>query len=190
MKKNRGHNVPFSRLYIYYNERKLQGTINEDSGATIREGAKTLATQGACFEINWPYVESQFTVEPDFGCYVQGKQFKTTSYHRLDNTKLEELLSCLAEGFTFVFGFTVFDSMESRTVAQTGILSMPNSSDKVLGGHAVVAVGYDLNTRYFLIRNSWGPDWGQKGCVWMPFDYLTNADLADDFWTLRAGLNV
>jgi C1A family cysteine protease len=93
---------------------------------------------------------------------------------------------CLAEGFPFVFGFTVYDSFESEAVAQSGEVSMPASGESVAGGHCVVAVGYDETKRVFIVRNSWGSDWGLNGYCLMPFEYLLNPQLAGDFWTVRS----
>jgi C1A family cysteine protease len=190
MHKDIGHSVDFSRLYIYWNEREMEGTIHDDAGAMIRDGVKSLVARGACFEINWPYDVSKFTVQPEFGCYTQGAQFRVTAYHRLDNSDLSDLLTCLAEGFPFVGGITIFDSFESNAVAKTGIIPMPKSHESNLGGHAVCFTGYDQRTRRFRVRNSWGTEWGDKGYFEIPFDYITNPDLADDFWTLRAGSHI
>jgi C1A family cysteine protease len=85
----------------------------------------------------------------------------------------------------FAFGFTVYESFESDAVAQTGIVPMPSSNEEVLGGHAVLAVGYDDASTSFIVRNSWGPNWGQKGYYQMPYGYLTNTDLASDFWAIQ-----
>jgi C1A family cysteine protease len=92
---------------------------------------------------------------------------------------------CLAAGFPFVYGFTVYESFESAAVAKTGKVPMPKPGEKVLGGHAVLAVGYDDKQDRFLTRNSWGPSWGQKGYFTMPYAYLTEPNLSDDFWTIR-----
>ena len=92
---------------------------------------------------------------------------------------------CLAEGFPFVFGFTVYDGFESASVAKSGKLNLPKPGEKVLGGHAVCAVGYDDKAKRVIVRNSWGTDWGMKGFFTMPYDYVSNSSLADDFWTLR-----
>ena len=93
--------------------------------------------------------------------------------------------ACLAEGFPFVFGFTVYDSFESSLVSKTGRVNMPEKSEKVLGGHSVLAVGYDDKAKRFIVRNSWGEDWGLNGYFTMPYDYLTEENLSDDFWTIR-----
>lgn len=84
-----------------------------------------------------------------------------------------------------MFGFTVYESFESEDVARTGIASMPDVSEMTLGGHAVMAVGYDDSAKTFLVRNSWGTGWGMGGYFTMPYDYLRDGDLAADFWTIR-----
>ena len=173
-----------SRLFIYYNERALEGNVSQDSGAMIRDGIKTLAKQGVCDEGRWPYVTTKFSVKPPAACYKQGLQHQITSYHRV--VTLQEMRMCLAEGYPFVFGFTVYDSFESPAVAKTGRLNLPKPSEKSLGGHAVMAAGYDDATKRFLIRNSWGTDWGMKGYFTIPYAYLDNRNLSDDFWTIRA----
>ncbi|MDE2027986.1 MAG: C1 family peptidase [Candidatus Omnitrophica bacterium] len=170
-----------SRLFIYYNERAIEGTVNYDSGAMIRDGIKGLAKYGVCTELSWPYDISEFTRKPASACYKQALKRRIVSYHRL--LTLDEMLNCLAEGFPFVFGFSVYESFESAKVASTGIVPMPGKKEKLLGGHAVLAVGYDQRQKRFIVRNSWGPQWGQEGYFTMPYKYLET--LADDFWTIR-----
>jgi C1A family cysteine protease len=170
-----------SRLYIYYNERAIEGTIRFDSGAMIRDGIKSLVKFGVCPESSWPYDISQFTYKPSASCYKEGLKRRITSYHRLQT--LNEMLNCLAEGFPFVFGFTVYESFETLKVAQTGIVPMPKKSERALGGHAVMAVGYDQKQKRFIVRNSWGEQWGQAGYFMMPYAYFES--LASDFWTIR-----
>lgn len=92
---------------------------------------------------------------------------------------------CLASGYPFVFGFSVYESFESQAVAQTGIVPMPSPNEQLLGGHAVLAVGYDDEQGRFIVRNSWGKDWGMEGYFTIKYDYLLNDNLADDFWTIR-----
>ena len=176
--------VDLSRLFVYYNERAIEGTIREDSGAFLRDGIRTLVKQGVCTEQQWPYTISKFTVKPSAACYRQALSHQLLSYHRIVN--LQEMKTCLAEGYPFVFGFTVFESFESKTVARTGKANLPGPYEQSVGGHAVLAVGYDDATRRFLVRNSWDTDWGMKGYFTMPYDYLAGGDYADDFWTLRS----
>ena len=184
----RKDNVPFvdaSRLFIYYNERAMEGTIKSDAGAMIRDGIKTLKNQGVCSEKCWPYIISKFAIKPSVSCYKEAWKRQITSYHRI--LTLNEMRACLAEGFPFVFGFTVYESFESQEVARTGIVQMPQPSERSLGGHAVLAVGYDDAQRRFIVRNSWGTGWGQKGYFTIPYEYLANRNLADDLWTIRSG---
>jgi C1A family cysteine protease len=173
-----------SRLFVYYNERALEGTVREDAGAMIRDGVKTLVKQGVCPEKIWPYVATKFAVKPPAACYQQALAHQVLSYHRI--LTLLEMKSCLAEGFPFVFGFTVYEAFESAAVTKTGQLNLPKPGEKSMGGHAVMAVGYNEATKRFIVRNSWGADWGLKGYFTMPYDYLGNRNLSDDLWTLRA----
>ncbi len=173
-----------SRLFIYYNERAMEGTVGEDAGAAIRDGVKTLVNIGVCPEKQWPYTVSKFKAKPTAACYKAAKPYEVLSYHRI--LSLVEMKSCLAEGYPFVFGFTVYESFESAAVAKTGQLDLPKPQEKSLGGHAIMAVGYDDKTQRLTIRNSWGTDWGLDGYFTMPYEYAANRNLSDDFWTLRA----
>jgi C1A family cysteine protease len=175
----------FSRLFIYYNERALEHTINSDSGAMIRDGIKTMAKQGVCSEKSWPYVVSKFKAKPGPACYKEALDHQIISYYRV--LTLDQMRTCLAEGFPFVFGFTVYESFESQAVAKTGTVNMPKPKEQVLGGHAVLGVGYDDAKQRFIVRNSWGDTWGQKGYFTMPYKYLSDRNLSDDFWTIRRG---
>jgi C1A family cysteine protease len=173
-----------SRLFIYYNERVIENTVSSDSGAQIRDGFKSIGNLGVCPESEWPYVTNEFAVKPFQSCYVDALNYKAINYSRVARD-LNQMKSCLASGYPFVIGFTVYDSFESTKVARTGILNMPLPAEKTVGGHAVLIVGYDDSEKRFIVRNSWGSDWGQKGYFTMPYDYLLNPNLSDDFWTLR-----
>lgn len=174
----------FSRLFIYYNERAIEGTIRSDAGAMIRDGIKTLAAAGVCPETAWPYVIAKFKNKPVAAAFKAALPSKITGYQRLNT--LDDMLQCLAAGRPFVFGFTVYTAFESAAVAKSGVLNMPGAGEKSLGGHAVMAVGYDMPSKRFIVRNSWGIDWSPAmgGHFTIPFDYLTNRNLSDDFWTI------
>ena len=116
--------------------------------------------------------------------FTDGLKDRAVSYSRLVQT-LSQMKGCLASGYPFVFGFTVYDSFEGDHVAKTGVVPMPGSGESVLGGHAVMAVGYDDNDQRFIVRNSWGTGWGMHGYFAMPYSYLTDRSLASDFWTIR-----
>jgi C1A family cysteine protease len=130
-------------------------------------------------------VESKFKTKPVPACYKEAMDHQITSYYRI--LTIDQMRTCLAEGFPFIFGFTVYESFESQEVARTGVVSMPKRNECALGGHAVLAVGYDDGKQTFIIRNSWGEDWGQKGYFTMPYKYLRDRNLSDDFWTIRRG---
>ncbi len=172
-----------SRLFIYYNERAIEGTVSSDAGAQIRDGIKSVAQWGDCPETEWPYVTSQFAVQPPQSCYDDASKHLALVYEGV-NQDLNDLRGCLAAGFPFVFGFTVYSSFESDYVARTGQVPMPHWFERAIGGHAVMAVGYDDASSTFTVRNSWGPGWGDGGYFYFPYAYMTSA-LSSDFWTIR-----
>jgi C1A family cysteine protease len=173
-----------SRLFIYYNERVIEGTVESDSGAQIRDGIKSVGTTGACPESVWPYDISKFAVKPPANAFKAGHKDKVVRYSRVLQTPAQ-LKGCLASGYPFVFGFTVYESFESQQVASTGVVPMPGPRESTIGGHAVMAVGYDDASQRFTVRNSWGEGWGQEGYFTIPYAYLTDDNLAADFWTIR-----
>jgi C1A family cysteine protease len=184
-----------SRLFIYYNERALEGTVSSDSGAVIRDGIKVVNSQGVCPETLWPYDIGVFTVKPPKRCYVAAKKDKAVQYEAIHT--LGDLKDAIASNLSVVFGFTVYQSFESRSVAQTGVMPMPKRGEATVGGHAVVAVGYSDPKGHLIVRNSWGPSWGDHGYFYMPYEYLTGskassdssringAHLASDFWAIQ-----
>jgi C1A family cysteine protease len=172
-----------SRLFIYYNERVKEGTVSSDSGAMIRDGIKSVNKQGVCPESEWPYDVSKFADKPSDQCYTDALKHQVTSYQRVPQL-VNQMKGCLAHGFPFVFGFTVYESFESDEVAKTGEVPMPVTGEQVLGGHAVLAVGYDNAQQRFLVRNSWGDGWAQGGYFTMPYAYLVDHSLSQDFWAI------
>lgn len=145
-----------SRLFIYYNERAIEGHVNQDSGAQIRDGVKVVSPLGAPPESECPYDIARFADKPKPAVYAEAKKDLLSMYSRVPQS-LTQLQGCLADGFPFVFGFTVYDSFESQAVAQTGMVPMPGPGETVLGGYCM-----------------------------MPHEYVINAQLASDFWTIRS----
>jgi len=179
--------VDLSRLFLYYNERRLENSLGQDQGARLRDGVKCLKQDGICSEDLWPYDLSKVFTSPPPACYSAAVNHELISYYAIRS--LEEMKASLAEGLPVAFGFTVFSAFESPQVAKTGVLNYPDPSETVMGGHAVVAVGYDDKSERLIIRNSWGWDWGQHGYFTMPYAYafggVKQPALASDFWTLR-----
>ena len=173
-----------SRLFVYYNERAIEHSVDSDSGAQIRDGIKSVARQGDCPETEWPYVIAKFRTKPPKKCYADALKYKVVLYQRVTQA-LSQLKGCIASGWPFVFGFTVYEGFESAQVAKSGHAGLPKSGEAVIGGHAVVAVGYDDARRWFIVRNSWGRKWGMSGYFTLPYAYLTDENLANDFWTIR-----
>lgn len=181
-----------SRLFGYFFGRVEQGTVNEDSGLSIRVGMKVAAKYGFVPETAWPYDIKKFKVKPTQAVIDAAAKNKLTAkqYMRVEQT-LSQLKNTLAGRNPIVFGFTVYPGLMSTTTAKTGICPNPGKNERPEGGHCVVIVGYDDTMKFpdgsvggFLCRNSWGTKWGQKGYFWMSYAYITNPKLASDFWTV------
>jgi C1A family cysteine protease len=175
-----------SRLFVYWNEREMEGTVGYDAGAYIRDGIKSVAAQGVCKETLWPYDIQRFRDRPSQPCYEQAEHYLAVDYFKLDNGNIVELKNCLAAGFPFVFGFVVFGSFFAAN-SKGGMVPMPGNESSI-GGHAVLCVGYDDAAGRFIIQNSWGEDRGDRGYYYMPYGYLTPY-LSNDFWTVRTVTN-
>lgn len=173
-----------SRLFIYYNERVIENTVTVDAGAELRDGIKTIVSQGSCLEALWPYEIGKFAEQPPSICYLDAKMHQATVYRRI--VGIDDMRDCLAEGYPFVGGITVYDSFESDAVANSGSVPMPAANEGVLGGHAVLFVGYNDDKQEFIGMNSWNVDWGQRGFFTIPYDYLDDSALADDFWMVHS----
>lgn len=173
-----------SRLFIYYNARDIEGTTAIDKGSQIRDGIKSIGSSGVCPESLWPYVPQAYAQKPTTVCYTDALKHTAINYKRVQQNE-NQLKSCLAEGFPFIAGLSVFTSFENPEFSKTGILNLPASDEKPLGGHAVLIVGYDDSAKRFIARNSWGAEWGMTGYFTLPYEYLTNADLSRDFWTIQ-----
>lgn len=178
-----------SPLYLYYEERVLEGTVGWDSGATIRDGMKVLAkeeTGGVCPEVDWPYNIRYFTQKPPELAYQHAPDYKISVYSRI--LTLDDIKSAIATGNGVVFGFLVFESFETQEVATTGKMPMPEPGEQVLGGHAVFICGYKDDPEwagggYLIIKNSWGTGWGDKGYFYMPYAFASNPVWVNDIWT-------
>jgi C1A family cysteine protease len=175
-----------SRLFIYREERVREGTVDTDAGAYLRDGMKVLTKLGAPPESEWPYDISQFTVKPPDQCYADALNHQVLSYARIRVTGDDtDMRTCLAAGRPFVAGIEVYASFESDQANHTGVIPMPEPGEELLGGHAILVVGYDVAAGHFICRNSWGKGWGDAGYFYLPIPYLTNRQLTSDLWTIK-----
>lgn len=178
-----------SRLFIYYGERVIEGDVDQDNGAAIRDGIKVVNKLGCPAEADWPYDISKFTQKPPAAAFTNALAERAVSYARVPRSQIRQAL--VAKNLV-TFGFTVFSAFESQEMATHGILNLPQRGEQNLGGHCVAAVGYDDNKIIgshrgaWKIRNSWGLGWGQKGYFWMPYAYTNSSRLSSDFWTVSA----
>ena len=177
-----------SRLFIYWNERNMEGTVDSDSGASIRDGVKVLVKLGTPPETDWPYDIAQFTVRPPEKAYQDAEKNQALQYQRIlrpRNDPVHDMLVCLSGGYPFVSGITIYESFESEHAAATGHIPLPAEGEKTLGGHAIVVVGFDASKQHFVCRNSWGDDWGNHGYFYLPFAYLERPEWSSDQWLIR-----
>ncbi len=183
--KKQGMDFMPSRSFIYANSRKMEGTFPQDSGSSVRDAVQGIANFGVCSDSVFPYDQRVCNVTPPPSAYAEAVKHKAISYQRL-NQDLTSIKACLASGYVFTFGFTVYSNFESDRTVTTGMMDMPRGSN--IGGHCVAAVGYNSNN-YLMCANSWGTSFGDPdfpGHFWMPPEYITNPNLASDFWVIRA----
>ncbi len=175
-----------SRLFIYYNSRFLEGSTASDAGASVADANKALNKYGAPPEADWPYIISKFAQNPPQSAFADGANNQSLKYAVVQPT-VQALQAILTAGYPVIIGFTVYSSFESDATASTGMMTMPTTSESVLGGHCVLVVGYKLinGQPYWICRNSWGTGWGDQGYFYMPQAYLTNSNLSDDFWVVQ-----
>lgn len=174
-----------SRLFIYYNERSIEGHINSDAGAEIFDGVTSISDIGVCSEDLWEYDITKFKLKPSPDCYKNAKLHKCILYLAIEQS-LEQIKSALIEGFPVSYGMLIYKSFMTDEVIKTGKVPMPDVyHEQLLGGHALAIVGFNDKTKHFIIRNSWGTDWGEKGYGYVPYEYILNKRLASDFWIFK-----
>jgi C1A family cysteine protease len=195
-----GKHLDASRLFLYKVTRNLLKWTG-DTGAFLRSTMYALTLFGVPPEEYYPYNTADFDKEPSAFCYAFGQSYQAISYYRLDppgttrSNLLTQIKTYLANGLPSMFGFTVYSSI-SQANTNGGKIPYPTPGERVLGGHAIDAVGYDDNlkikntnpggietTGALLIRNSWGTGWGSAGYGWLPYKYVLDG-LATDWWSL------
>ncbi len=168
-----------SRLAIYYWTREKEGTTSQDAGASVQDAVATLYDRGSPNEALFWYNISKFAVKPSHNIVNDAAKHKCDVPLSVPQN-LNYMQTCLASGYPFAIGFTVYSSFEN--IGSDGIMPMPLASESILGGHSCLVIAYDDSTRYFKVRNSWG-NWGLRGNFLMPYDFLLNGNYASDFWT-------
>lgn len=179
----------FSALFSYWNSRAKEGTIDQDAGAYIIDSVSVLYNHGTCPEPYHPYDIEDFRDKPSEEAYQAALNHKVLATSHLSS--MPELLKCLASGFPVVGGIMVFtgeNGLEGPKAKRTGWVAMPDFNDHPIGGHAILLVGYHMKKEYFIVRNSWGPEWGDEGYFYLPFDYVrafSDPATVGDWWTAR-----
>ena len=172
-----------SRLFLYYNERVLDGDVGVDGGSQMSTGIRALQTSGLCAEATWPYVISKFADVPPAAAFTEGIQHLATRIGVVIQDELH-MKTCLASGYPFVTGIAVYASFESDAAMKTGVVPMPSQGEALLGYHAIVVVGYDDAKGWWICRNSWGVGVMDKGYFYLPYAYLDANNLASDMWVI------
>ena len=159
-----------SRLYVYYHSRYIEGTVPKDAGVTyLRNALKAVQTFGICTEVLWPYDIQNFALQPYPECYVDGCSRKLTLYERIQT--IDGMCNALANNRPIIIGTVIFEGFMALN-RDDATIKMPTSIDYEIGGHSVVILGYSLPEKKFLVKNSFGDDWGDGGYCWMPFEYV------------------
>lgn len=172
-----------SRLFIYYNARVIDGTVSVDAGTSIHSAVQALETQGVPDEATWPYYPNYFATQPSSAAYKQGTQFKADTFQtKYLRQNIVQIKSALASNMVVVCGISVYASFMN---AKEGMIPVPQPGEELLGGHAISLVGYDDSKQAFIMRNSWGASWQLGGYAYLPYQYLADPRLADEFCTIR-----
>lgn len=176
-----------SRLYIYYFSRLLERSpANEDTGISIKGGMETIEKYGACNETTWPYIISQFATTPTSNAIKEAYTHIPGYTYLSVPQELIHIKQAIVAGYPVIIGIQIYESFESDEVAKTGEVPIPETKEKLLGGHCVCIYGYDDKTQKFTLSNTWGTNWGNNGYFTLPYEYVINSELAGDFWTCRS----
>lgn len=172
--------VDLSRLFVYYNARAAMQETDQDNGSYIRDVMNSLSTFGTCSELEWPYDTSAAFTRPSWKSYRDAYAHRINKFYKIftiGDDRIAEIESALRARCPVVFGTNVFESFYHCT----GTVVMPGGN--LLGGHALLIVGFDSDSKFFIVRNSWGTSWGDVGYCYMPYEYLDAAN-SDDFWAM------
>ena len=181
---NKNVNFLPSRLFFYYQERVIEGSVNEDAGADVIDGLMYVKSYGICSEGSWPYDITKFAVKPPPECDVEALKYKISSYSviPINANLLTNIKNAIINKKPVLIAVAVYSSFETITVAKTGMVPLPNiRTEQLLGGHEMCLIGYDDTKKLFTVANSWGSGWGVRGLCYIPYAYLSNPNLAFEF---------
>ena len=175
-----------SRLFPYYNGRLVEGNTSQDCGAQICDVQAGGNRYGVCLESSYPFSQDNVTVQPSPLAYSEALKFKTINFQKVPQS-IPVIKYLLSQRYTVNLGIQVYESFESDEVARTGIVPMPDKvKEQLMGGHAVLIIGFSDDTQTFLVRNSWGSGWGQQGGYFtLPYSYVADPSLASDLWVVE-----
>jgi len=160
--------VDLSRLFLYYNTRSLEGTVDIDGGAFLRDGIYAIKKYGLCSELLWPYDVTKFKDKPTENCYRDAERRNIRNYRLISN--VNQMMDALNNNLPVAFGMSVYEGF-LYVDGLNPVVRIPYSNEPSIGGHAMVLVGYDKNTERFIAKNSFGKDWGEEGYCYIPFEY-------------------
>lgn len=183
-KRNRAKPVMPSRLALYFNSRALRGWQNQDFGAYICDVFKVIAKQGVANEKLYPYLTSKVFLKPPASVTKDALLNQAVVYRKLNSTNAKEIKAALADGHVVVFGSVLYEGYDQLNASN--LMPNPDLTAKQVGGHAMALCGYDSAKQQFLVRNSWGCSWGDKGYHWCHESYITDISLTDDMWICEA----
>jgi C1A family cysteine protease len=182
-----------SRLDLYYKSREVMGKIGEDSGAGIRDAVNIMIDKGVSIEKDWPYDISKYQQRASDVSYQQSKMFRGITAQKIDTSQditqdatVNHIKNALLSGQPIDFGFYVYESFESDETKRTGMMPMPGPKEGIVGGHCCVVIGYDDSKQSFLVRNSWGTEWGIGGNFYMPYAFMADKTKTFDLWILTS----
>jgi hypothetical protein len=162
--------IDLSRLFVYYNARLIENVINEDVGAYVRDAVKAVQKYGVCSERLWPYQIQDYSITPSIVSYDDARHRNIKNYYRIHT--LEDTLDAINKEWPVVFSMRVYSQFEDLYDRGKDTATLPQKGEEPIGAHAMCFVGYDLNKKVLIARNSFGKHWGQNGYCYIPFDYV------------------
>jgi C1A family cysteine protease len=172
-----------SSLFIYWNERNIEGTVNEDAGAMIRTGITVISSIGTSTTKTWPFRESRWAMKPSKPAFIEATGLRSPVGFKVDNTDGRSIRVSVSDNCPVVFGMMLYSNIERITYWEP-VLSIPKKGERSIGGHCMLIVGYDDNKKLYKVRNSWSKLWGLNGYFFVPYSLIHNSRITGDCWTI------